>query len=125
MTLSEMKNISTRETNRGRTYTEKLFENMNASFGLPVEPQDAPWNRIDSDKESLVLKFEFSNRENSKDFVAAVQELEDRMQVFCKILIQRNEIKISYDLPETGSVSERAREFLSAVKSIEESIGER
>lgn len=124
MTLFDIKNLSRNETGHNRSYSKRLFENMNNTFGLPVEPQSTPWNRIDKESESLILKFKFSNRENAKDFVSSIQELEDRMQMFCNILINRNEIKISYELPESCIVSDRVKEFFSAIKSIEESIGE-
>ena len=105
------------------TYAQRLFENMSGE--LPVEPQQTIWQRESSKLDSLNLKFKFSKREDAKDFVSAIQELEDRMQFFCTIEIVKNEIKISSELSETGIVGDRVKEFLMAAKSIEETINER
>ena len=110
----------------GRTssrHVGHLFENMSSEF--PIEPTRTTWERKDEKDEFLELNFKFSNREDLKDFVASIQELEDRMQLFCRLNITKNDAKITCELPPSKVVNERLKDFLNAAKSLEESINER
>lgn len=124
--LFDIKKIATikpQEEDRKNSYARRLFENMSNS--LPIEPQQTVWSRKQEKSNELGLSISFSSREDSKDFVAAIQELEDRMQFFSQIEIDKNEIKIHCELPASGIVTDRIKEFLNAAKSIEESINDR
>ena len=94
------------------------------SSELPVEPTQTTWTRKDEKDEFLELNFKFSNREDLKDFVSAIQELEDRMQVFCRLDITKNDIRVVCELPPSKVVNDRLKEFLNAIKSIEETMNE-
>ena len=92
----------------------------NISNSLPVEPEKTSWSRKDEDQ--VTASYEFNSREKSKDFIAAVQELEDRLHHFVKITIEGNKIKIEDPAATNRRIPENVEKFFRAIDKIKEDI---
>lgn len=88
-------------------------------FELPIEPRENPWKRTTDDV--LRVSYSFKNRENTKDFIASVQELEDRMQHFVIIKVERNEVIIE-ESQGISAVSEETKDFYQTAEKISENF---
>ena len=109
-----------RRVRSGNRYFSNILESMGSEF--PIEPDDNIWKkRYDSGK-SVKLSYDLSDRENLKDFISSVQELEDRMQFFSRMQIEKYSVTIECDVSSTAAISENVKKFLEAVDSIKENI---
>jgi pterin-4a-carbinolamine dehydratase len=98
-----------------------LFESIGQATGnLPIEPEKTSWSRKETDV--IVASYEFNSREKSKDFVASVQELEDRMHHFIKITIEGNSVKLEEHASTNRRIPEVIEKFFRAVDRIKEDI---
>jgi pterin-4a-carbinolamine dehydratase len=91
-----------------------------ATGNLPIEPEKTSWSRKESDV--VTASYEFNSREKSKDFVASVQELEDRMHHFVKITIEGNSVKLEEHASTNRRIPETIEKFFRAVDRIKEDI---
>ena len=122
-----MRNLREFAINRqtsGRGYSShasRLFESIGQATGnLPIEPEKTSWSRKETDV--IVASYEFNSREKSKDFVASVQELEDRMHHFIKITIEGNSVKLEEHASTNRRIPEVIEKFFRAVDRIKEDI---
>lgn len=122
-----MRNLREFAINRqtsGRGYSShasRLFESIGQATGnLPIEPEKTSWSRKETDV--IVASYEFNSREKSKDFVASVQELEDRMHHFIKITIEGNNVKLEEHASTNRRIPEVIEKFFRAVDRIKEDI---
>lgn len=106
------------ESSRYPTYTSRLFEGIPSA--LPVEPENEPWARLQKD-DKLVFTARFRSRESAKDFVSSVQELEDRMQHFVKIIVSKNDVAVE-DSDDVIMNLETSKSFFKAINAIKESL---
>jgi pterin-4a-carbinolamine dehydratase len=81
---------------------------------LPIEPNETRWDRK---KNKISSRFEFRNREDVKDFVSAIQELEDRTQHFVNIKIERYAVTVEEEI-EAVRPLETTNKFFIKIKEI-------
>jgi pterin-4a-carbinolamine dehydratase len=87
---------------------------------LPIEPEKTSWSRKETDV--FVASYDFNSREKSKDFVASVQELEDRMHHFVKITIEGTNVKLEEQASTNRRIPETVEKFFRAIDRIKEDI---
>lgn len=105
----------------GISSASRLFESMgHISSDLPIEPEKTTWSR--KEKDQVVASYDFNNREKSKDFIAAIQELEDRLHHFVKIVIEGNSVKLEESSASHRRIPETVEKFFRAVDKIKEDI---
>lgn len=103
------------------SHASRLFESMgHVSNGLPVEPEETTWSRREENR--VIASYEFNSREKSKDFIASVQELEDRLHHFVKITIEGNSVKLEERAATNRRIPETVEKFFRAVDKIKEDI---
>ncbi len=103
-----------------RKYVSRLFEGLGTE--LPVEPEDNIWKKRYDEGKSIKMSFDFSDREKMKDFVSSVQELEDRMQHFSKMIIEKNAVIVECQVSSVSMLSDRVKDFFSTVSEIKEGL---
>ena len=105
----------------GISNASRLFESMgHISSDLPIEPEKTTWSR--KEKDQVVASYDFNSREKSKDFIAAIQELEDRLHHFVKIVIEGNSVKLEESSASHRRIPETVEKFFRAVDKIKEDI---
>jgi len=122
--LRNLREFAINRQTSGRGYSShasRLFESIGQATGnLPIEPEKTSWSRKETDV--IVASYEFNSREKSKDFVASVQELEDRMHHFIKITIEGNNVKLEEHASTNRRIPEVIEKFFRAVDRIKEDI---
>lgn len=124
MKLRSIKEIAFDSSHRRDKGNNRYFSTMLESMGseFPISPDDNLWKkRYDSGK-VVKLSYELSDRERLKDFVSSVQELEDRMQFFSRMQIEKYSITIECDVSSVSAISDNVKKFLETVDSIKENI---
>lgn len=101
--------------------SSRIFESM-PKF-LPIEPKDSRWNL--SGENQLLRIFEFSNRENLKDFVQAVLDLEDEMMIFSETKVSKDAVQILVFGDSGNIITERSRKFSRILDEFYKSLSER
>lgn len=114
--------VSRSTTSRGySSHASRLFESMGQANGsLPIEPEKTSWSRKETDV--VIASYDFNSREKSKDFVASVQELEDRMHHFVKITIEGTNVTLEEQASTNRRIPETVEKFFRAVDRIKEDI---
>jgi pterin-4a-carbinolamine dehydratase len=100
------------------THISRLIEGLPVEF--PIEPDETRWERSRDDK--VRISFSFKNREDLKDFVCAIQELEDRMQHFVEIKVEKKQISIEEEVTDRTKVSDLTQRFFMKIKEIYEDM---
>lgn len=100
------------ETRSRPSHMSRLMESIPVE--LPIEPNETRWDRK---KNKISSRFEFRNREDVKDFVSAIQELEDRTQHFVNIKIERYAVTVEEEI-EAVRPLETTNKFFIKIKEI-------
>ena len=112
--------------NSGRSglssYATRICEGIPSEF--PISPSENPWKRM-KDGESVVTTFETHDREKLKDFVASIQELEDRMQHFVKVTIENSKVIIEEEVSSITNLPGTSKSFFKAIDEIKNEINGR
>lgn len=98
---------------RRRSHVSRLMESIPVE--LPIEPSETRWEQK---KNKISSHFEFKRREDVKDFVIAVQELEDRTQHFVEINVERYAVTLQESLDSEDLQRDTTYRFFSKVKEI-------
>lgn len=98
---------------RRPNHVSKLMESIPVE--LPIEPDETRWEQK---KNKISSRFEFKHREDVKDFIIAVQELEDRTQHFVEIKVERYSVTLQEAIDEGSQQREITHKFFSKVKEI-------
>jgi hypothetical protein len=98
---------------RRHNHVSRLMESIPVE--LPIEPSETRWEQK---KNKISSRFEFKHREDVKDFIIAIQELEDRTQHFVEIKVERYAVTLQEALDDAHQQREVTHKFFAKVKEI-------
>ena len=89
-------------------------------FSLPVTVSKSEWSR--DDDQGLLREFKFSNREDLKDFVQAIFDLEDETHHHARTIVEGDTVKVFLTTHSKGQVTDRDYDFASALDEMYSSM---
>lgn len=89
-------------------------------FSLPVTVAKSDWSR-DDDK-GLLREFKFIHREDLKDFVQAILDLEDEVHHHARTVVEGDTVKVSLTTHSKGQVTDRDYDFANALDEMYSSM---
>lgn len=98
---------------RRPNHVSRLMESIPVE--LPIEPSETRWEQR---KNKISSKFEFKHREDVKDFIIAIQEMEDRTQHFVEIKVDRYSVTLQETLDDLQRQREITNKFFAKAKEI-------